>query len=433
MDLSSLMGGGKPPEKEQTPALEYTAQAVSPLVNGEVKLAVDEDGLAVTALLDAAVIPYADITALELADYAVTVKTDGGKYAFSRMGSWCQPFYDALVEAYNRKVLKALFVTDKPLLKTTGLYQYMEDGVVTTGTAPIQVHENCVCVLPPNLAARRISLCFLDAFDKGDYDISLTLITGERYTFSKLGYGHQPLSACIEKQLRALKGKALDAVKETDPSLTAAQASAIAKLMPEGAAVPIGDFATIAPSFVDALNKRVGESRIAESAGVFAKLCNPAQICVGIKRNFAGTTPPTSAGGMDALARLAPETNVAKACEDVKVKQSMMWLLAPGRKAGTAAVEFIGGEETSAATFLYQFTVPWDAFWRRLNVAMEAIGFKREVIRLSDEEMQMEGQADYRMAVERNHSLRYIRTCFAGRVIHRTADSWKREMAGHLS
>jgi hypothetical protein len=52
------MGGGKPPEKEQKPAIEYTAQATTPLVNGEVKLTIGETALTAAALFDTAEIPY---------------------------------------------------------------------------------------------------------------------------------------------------------------------------------------------------------------------------------------------------------------------------------------------------------------------------------------------------------------------------------------
>lgn len=435
MEQFSPVGGGRPPEQAQVPALEYTAQVTSYLVNGEAKLTVGEDGLAVTALFDAADIPYADMTALELADYTITIKTHGGSFTLSRMGNWCQPFYDALFEAYNQKVLKALFVSDKLLMKTSGHYQYVEDGFVVAGVAPLQVHENCVCILPPNLAARRIPLCFLSALRKGEHDLSLELKTGEHYTFSKLGREHQPFVSSIEKQLRVLRENALAAVKEIDPALTTAQASNIAKLMPEGVAAPLGALACIAPSFVDALNGYIGESRISESADAFAELCDPAQICVGIKKDFARSASPAPDGGMAALAQLVPGASPAQTATDKAEtpERKMIWLIAPGQKPGTAAVEFAGGEETAAATFFYQFGVPWDAFWQKLNYAMEAINFKREVIRLSDEELQKAEQADNRMAVQRNPALRYIRSCFAGRAIHRSMAAWQSEVAAHLS
>ncbi len=49
MDLSSL-SGGKAPAQEQRPVFEYTAQAASPIVSGEVKLAISDTALSSTWL-----------------------------------------------------------------------------------------------------------------------------------------------------------------------------------------------------------------------------------------------------------------------------------------------------------------------------------------------------------------------------------------------
>ena len=91
MDLSSLMGG-KAPEQEQQPAFEYTAQAASPLISGEVKLTISETALTVAALFDVVEIPLAKIVKLSFADYVVAVTTVDGDYTFSHMGAWAQPF-----------------------------------------------------------------------------------------------------------------------------------------------------------------------------------------------------------------------------------------------------------------------------------------------------------------------------------------------------
>ena len=119
MDLTTLTGD-KPSKTEQEPAIEYTAQATSPLVSGEVKLRIGEAALTVTALFDTVEITYAEINALVFADYVVTVKADSGDYAFSRMGEWAQRFYDALCDAYNRAVLRSLFVKGEPLVTARG-------------------------------------------------------------------------------------------------------------------------------------------------------------------------------------------------------------------------------------------------------------------------------------------------------------------------
>jgi hypothetical protein len=56
---------------------------------------------------------------------------------------------------------------------------------------------------------------------------------------------------------------------------------------------------------------------------------------------------------------------------------------------------------------------------------MEAIAFHREVISMPDTELKLTANALYAMAVKRTGALKFLRSCFAGRAIHRTLDSWK--------
>ena len=429
MDLSSLSGGGKQPE-QAPPPMEYTAQLTSPLLSGEVKLAVGEDALAATGLFDAVALLYADMTALYLADYAVTIQTESGNLVISRMGSWCEPFYAALLAAYNKKVLQALFVSGAPLLTAEGAYRHAENGGVLSGTAPVRLFENSVCTLPPDLHARRIPLCFLTGMDRSEYEITFHL-DEERYSISKLGYDTAPFADGVEKQLRTLREQALAAVRELDPTLTGMQAAAIAKLMPEGAAAQMGKLAAIAPSFVQALEEAIDAGRAAESYKAFCGLSNPEDIYIGVRKNTASAG---TAGGPDALLSGGNPLEALKKLADGESGEDtpqpqpyLLWLIVPSPDKTACAVEFAGDLDDAAATFVYRFDGSFDAFAKKLNYALEAIDFKREVIRLTDGELQAAERSDRRMAVQRNPSLQLVRRCFAGRVIH--SGSWAEKLA----
>ena len=110
----------------------------------------------------------------------------------------------------------------------------------------------------------------------------------------------------------------------------------------------------------------------------------------------------------------------------------MLWLLAPGENGHTAAVEFAVAEGEAAATFIYRFEGGFDAFARSFNRALEAISFKREGIRLSEEELLKPEYAHYFMASRRNAALRLIRACFAGRVIHASPEKWKAGLLAYM-
>ncbi len=103
----------------------------------------------------------------------------------------------------------------------------------------------------------------------------------------------------------------------------------------------------------------------------------------------------------------------------------LLWLIAPSPDGNHAAVEFA---EADAATFVYKTNGDFDSFAKSLNRALEAISFKREVIRLSDSELLKPENADYLMADERTAALRYIRKHFTGRIIHSSAEAWKRKL-----
>ncbi|MCE5234729.1 MAG: hypothetical protein LLF87_01565 [Eubacteriales bacterium] len=386
--------------------VEYAAQASTPELNGDVRLTLGEDALTVTAPLDAAELPYASIRSLARENYGVTVNADGGAYRFSKMGNQSEAFYDALFAAYNKKVRKALFVSGTPLLKAQGEYRFEERGAAGRGSAPIEVYKSCVLFLPPNDEARRVPLCFVTALEKAGFSLTLRIGDEESYAFSKLGYDTEPFAQALEKLLRDLREKALAAAKELDPSLSPAQAAAVARLTPEGAAAPIGTLRGIAPSFASALERELSLSRSAREFEVLRSLSDPQKIYVGRKKRFD-----------------APES---------EPDDTMLFMIAPGRSEKTAAVEFAVAEGETAATFLYRFDGGFDAFARAFNRALEAISFHREAIRLSEAELEKPQYADAAMAVRRNASLRFIRAAFAGRVIHASQESWAQGVKNHL-
>jgi len=395
-----------PSGDEKKAKVEYTAQAKSQIVNGEVKMRIGDRSFTAATTFDTAEVFFVDINAIEFADYVITVRTDDGDYVFSRMGQWAQPFYDELCAAYNKLVMRAFFVSGKPVITANGDYRFAEHTAVS-GKASVAVYENCVVVTPPNINARRIPLCFATGMDKGAHELTLKLSSGEAYTLSKLGYDTSILSETIENNIRALREKTLAALKEFDLTLSTVQASKLANMIPEGVAAPIGQLASVAPSFVAAVEKKMAKTRAAESYDVFKEMCDPAKIWVGFKKNDA---PPAE----------DPEGK-----EGAEQDPYVFWMIAPSPDGKHAAVEFA---VENTATFVYRIDGDLSKWATLLNRALEAIGFRREVIRLTDEELLKPDYADYYMAAKRTPSLQFIRANFVGRVIHSSPEAWKRKL-----
>jgi len=88
------------------------------------------------------------------------------------------------------------------------------------------------------------------------------------------------------------------------------------------------------------------------------------------------------------------------------------WMAAFGE--GRCAVELFTEENT--ATYLYRFTESKEQFLHNLEEAMEAVGIHREIIYLSQD--QLNEKPLYRMAVDRSAAVRFLRSKAAGRLIH---------------
>ena len=80
---------------------------------------------------------------------------------------------------------------------------------------------------------------------------------------------------------------------------------------------------------------------------------------------------------------------------------------------GKAAIELYTKDDS--ATYLYSFEDK-ERFIRSLEMAMEAVGSHREIIFLSEDELNRKPL--YRMAVHRSGAVRFLRSCSAGRIIH---------------
>ena len=91
-----------------------------------------------------------------------------------------------------------------------------------------------------------------------------------------------------------------------------------------------------------------------------------------------------------------------------------------GLKEGKAAVELVTPEQT--ATYLYKYDTTDNVFEYAIRHAMESVGLHREVIftDLSDKPL-------YRMTVERNYHLRFLREHNRERVIHN--QSWDKNIS----
>jgi len=330
------------------------------------------------------------------------IKTETGQIILSQMGRDLDSLYEKLWNAYNARTLEAFFVEGAPMFESQGEYRYSDDGGESVGIAKIKLFGNCLCLLPANAEGRRIPLCFMREPVLENFTIQMTLDTGESYDVMRLGSHTQRLYELILENRRTIRKNAEAAVRALCGIVSPAQASELARLLPDGAAAALQDLRGISPDFASALESRIGESRAAGAYEYFRGTCAPSDLYAGFKSGLAWS------GG-----------------------EELIWIAAVSDKGGrgTAAVEIASGEDTAAATFLYRFAGDKAAFFRRLNHTMEAVSFRREVISMPEAELQKPENALYAMAVKRTGALRFLRAGYYQRVIHRSQESWRKSIA----
>jgi hypothetical protein len=374
--------------------------------SGDAVITLTEEAVLFERAGKAMTVPYSSIDSFFVQNFRLVINVETFSMSVSRMGRDTDVLCQKLWDAYNERTLRAFFVQEAPMFETEGEYRYDDDGGRAGGTARIMLFSNCLCILPQNSGARRIPLCFMAEPVLLNYTVKMTLDTGETYEVIRLGNNTRRLYDLLLGNLQKIHENAIASVKAIDGTLGARQADAIARLIPDGAAAPADALAAIAPSFLSAVEARIAASRAAETYVHFKSICPPENLFAGIKSRLLWT-------------------------DSTEENTDIIWMTA--LKTSTfdriAAVELALGENDAAATYIYRFTEDGESFFKRLNHAMEAIAFHREVISMLEEDLKLEKNDLYMMAVKRTGALRFLRSCLAGRAIHRTLDSWKAELS----
>ena len=106
----------------------------------------------------------------------------------------------------------------------------------------------------------------------------------------------------------------------------------------------------------------------------------------------------------------------------------ILWLLAPDKEQQIVAVELSLAEQEAAATYLYRISGTWEDFAVRIDRALEAASFDRQLIRMPEEELKEPEHLKKRMLIKRTPTLEMLRKQFVGRAIHTSWEHWKKDI-----
>lgn len=382
----------------------YRAFLSSQGLTGLVDLFIEEEELRADDGFNDLCVPYEAVEALILSDYSVELNWSGQRAELSQMGQALDWFYKELCETFNAKVQTILQAKGPILFETRGpLYRYEGKG----GRACIRVFKDALMILPPNLDARRVPFLFLAGIEVKDYVLTLSLTDGSQYKLAQLGSALGPLEKTIREAVKAMRSQHADLLLALDKTLRLTAANRAARLLPEGLAVPLEDLKGEFPSLVDRLDILMKEGLLAEYYKELLALGDPARLAMGYKR-------------IDPVLVTDEEGNAKE------LPPWALWLVMPAKDHKKAIVEFYFPNE-KAATYLFRIEAGYRDFLMTLNRAFEASGFQRELLFLTDEDLS-DWETNARMLLDRTPYLRALRTLFAGRVIHRTPENWRRNL-----
>lgn len=434
--LDMMRMGGENAEQKKTVIAEFEGHAECPLFSEKCKITLEKDGLTIAGRFHQLPILYGEIRAIKAGEYRLELDTAGGGVAFSRMGPQLQWLTDKLTDAYNDAVAEALLVKGEPVMAARCGYSAREGGSSHQGEAAVRLYEDCLCILPPNENARRLPLCWISGLDKQDYTLEVTLASGEHYTLSKMGRDLDELDRQMTAKLRALREQTLEWHKKLAPTLGSMQSAALGSLMPLGRAANFGKLAQTAPPLASSLEEKAGRSRMADTFPWLRDLCGGEGLMLGAipapEQAEGGASPTAMLQRMDLgsiISGTSPSGETGEQSEEAPAEPlPILWLMAPDSDKSVAAVELALADNEAAATYLYHIEGDWEAFAQIIDRALEAAGFQRETILLSEDKLALPEHIKDAMLLKRTPALQTLRRCFAGRAIHSSRERWRRDI-----
>jgi|LSQX01.1.fsa_nt_gb hypothetical protein len=404
-------------------SFEYKGNVSSSALTGEARLLLYASGLVLDGLFDRMPLAYVDIDSITLENYTVHIKAGDEIIIISQLGQSCEWFHRELLEAYNSKVLSSLYVKGTPDFDTKGQYAYGN----LQGEAIIQVFSDCICILSPNLRARRIPFAFINSMKRDNYTLTISLSTEETYSFSMLGSDTDPFEKAITDHIRMQRNRDEVFAKKLMPALGLSGSVKVSAFLREGIAMKLTQLPVM---FAKAIEDKVRNSKMGTAIEQLKVICDYDQLAVGIK-----SVPEEE---FEALrqAQLDKLNESGQNVEELTPKQEdalrwALWAVIPTKDGKKAVVEFsLPGED--AATFIFKVDSEWSRFITLLNQGIEATQMHREVFSLTDEALQSETHPERRMLKMRTPAIQKLRKRFIGRVIHSSEEGWKRSLLGKL-
>jgi len=367
---------------------------------------------------------YSDIERLKGIDNQIEALVyDGFRYVFYYFGSYYEQFLHNLVSKRNYQMQKNLLMLDKDYQKefeASFEFTDSERRTIKDGKAKIILYRNSLVVTPQEEDFFNINYCDIEKidFEPGKFSLNILLDLGEKLTLTMMGGRFEELKSDIERLIEEMYQRTAEMLKEYFPKgVSEWTILQLSRVLKQGKATKKSEIEEISPDLWGVLQRIIFKRPDEESSqepdeerkaafDYLLSLAGPENTYIGIRESFTSSE------------------------EELK---PIFWFLVAFPKENAIASEVTN--EEGHATYFFRIKEdgkpsPDDVKRKvkEINRSMQALNFRRDVIRASDDEIKSDKFSRYRVALRKLPYLNRIRQDFIGRAIHTSEESWRKEV-----
>jgi len=367
---------------------------------------------------------YSDIERLKGIDNQIEVLVyDGFRYVFYYFGSYYEQFLHNLVSKRNYQMQKNLLMLDKDYQKefeASFEFTDSERRIIKDGKAKIILYRNSLVVTPQEEDFFNINYCDIEKidFEPGKFSLNILLDLGEKLTLTMMGGRFEELKSDIERLIEEMYQRTAEMLKEYFPKgVSEWTILQLSRVLKQGKATKKSEIEEISPDLWGVLQRIIFKRPDEESSqepdeerkaafDYLLSLAGPENTYIGIRESFTSSE------------------------EELK---PIFWFLVAFPKENAIASEVTN--EEGHATYFFRIKEdgkpsPDDVKRKvkEINRSMQALNFRRDVIRASDDEIKSDKFSRYRVALRKLPYLNRIRQDFIDRAIHTSEESWRKEV-----
>ena len=367
---------------------------------------------------------YSDIERLKGIDNQIEVLVyDDFRYVFYYFGSYYEQFLHNLVSKRNYQMQKNLLMLDKDYQKefeASFEFTDSERRTIKDGKAKIILYRNSLVVTPQEEDFFNINYCDIEKidFEPGKFSLNILLDLGEKLTLTMMGGRFEELKSDIERLIEEMYQRTAEMLKEYFPKgVSEWTILQLSRVLKQGKATKKSEIEEISPDLWGVLPRIIFKRPDEESSqepdeerkaafDYLLSLAGPENTYIGIRESFTSSE------------------------EELK---PIFWFLVAFPKENAIASEVTN--EEGHATYFFRIKEdgkpsPDDVKRKvkEINRSMQALNFRRDVIRASDDEIKSDKFSRYRVALRKLPYLNRIRQDFIDRAIHTSEESWRKEV-----